>query len=122
MGLVPGRDEPLGLRALLPRSSPPTTRACTRRSTSCGREPGVPYELEYGMVEPAGRVLWTVLELDRDAAGEPLVLRGTTQDVTVLRQNERRLGGGRARRGHRQLRAAPAPRLRRLVAGHLPRL
>jgi len=91
MGLDPERDEPLGMRALLPRILPahhPRVHEAVERLWS---RPGVPHELEYELVEPEGRVLWTVLELDRDAAGEPIVLRGTTQDVTVLRENERRL-------------------------------
>lgn len=91
MGLDPERDEPLGLRALLPRVLPAHHPRIHEAVDQLWSRPGVPYELEYELVEPAGRVLWTVLELDRDAAGEPVVLRGTTQDVTVLRQNERRL-------------------------------
>jgi PAS domain S-box-containing protein len=91
MGLDPERDEPLGLRALLPRVLPAHHPRIHEAIDQLWSRPGVPYELEYELVEPVRRVLWTVLELDRDAAGEPIVLRGTTQDVTVLRQNERRL-------------------------------
>lgn len=90
MGLDPARDEPLGLRALLPRIVPQHQHRIDDALAKLWSEPG-PYELEYELAQPAGRVLWTILELDRDAAGEPVVLRGTTQDVTILRQNERRL-------------------------------
>jgi PAS domain S-box-containing protein len=90
MGLVAGRDEPLGLRALLPRIVPQHRHRVDDALAKLWSGAGS-YELEYELLVPAGRVLWTILELDRDAHGEPTVLRGTTQDVTVLRQNERRL-------------------------------
>lgn len=91
LALDPERDEPLGLRALLTRILPAHHPRLHDAIEKLWSRPGEAYELEYELVEPAGRVLWTVLELDRDDAGEPLVLRGTTQDVTVLRRNERRL-------------------------------
>lgn len=91
LGLDPERgDEPLGLRALLPRINPQHHHRVHEAIEKLFSEPGV-HELEYEMVVPHGRVIWTLLELDRDAAGEPLVLRGTSQDITELRQNERRL-------------------------------
>jgi PAS domain S-box-containing protein len=90
LGLEPGREEPLGLRALLPRIVPQHHHRVHEAIEQLWSGSGV-HELEYELLQPAGRVLWTVLELDRDAGGEPIRLRGTTQDVTVLRQNERRL-------------------------------
>lgn len=91
MGLDPERDEPLGLRALMPRVLPLHHSRIREAIEQLWSHPGVPYELEYELLQPAGRVLWTVLELDRDSEGRPITLRGTTQDVTVLRSNERRL-------------------------------
>ena len=90
LGLDPERDEPLGLRALLPRIEPRHHHRVHEALEKLWTEPGV-HELEYQMVEPLGRVIWTLLELDRDERGEPTVLRGTSQDVTELRRNERRL-------------------------------
>lgn len=91
LALDPARDEPLGLRALLARILPAHHPRVHDAIEKLWSRPGETYELEYELTQPAGRVLWTVLELDRDEAGEPTVLRGTTQDVTVLRENERRL-------------------------------
>ncbi|WP_445151910.1 PAS domain-containing protein [Baekduia sp. Peel2402] len=88
--LDPERDAPLGLRALLPRISPQHHHRVHEALDKLFAEPGV-HELEYEMVQPRGRVIWTLLELDRDADGQPTVLRGTSQDITALRENERRL-------------------------------
>lgn len=90
LALDPERDEPLGLRALLPRISPQHHHRVHEALDKLFAEPGV-HELEYEMVQPRGRVIWTLLELDRDASGQPTMLRGTSQDITTLRENERRL-------------------------------
>ena len=88
--LDPERDEPLGLRALLPRIHPQHHHRVHEALEKLFSETGV-HELEYEMLQPQGRVIWTMLEVDRDADGEPTILRGTSQDVTELRENERRL-------------------------------
>lgn len=90
LALDPERDAPLGLRALLPRIAPHHHHRVHEALEKLFAEPGV-HELEYEMVEPRGRTIWTLLELDRDDDGTPTILRGTSQDVTELRQNERRL-------------------------------
>jgi PAS domain S-box-containing protein len=90
LGLDPERDAPLGLRALLPRIAPRHHHRVHEAIEKLWAEPGV-HELEYEMTEPLGRVVWTLLELDRDEDGNPIMLRGTSQDVTELRRNERRL-------------------------------
>jgi len=90
LGLDPEREAPLGLRALLPRISPQHHHRVHEALDKLFAQPGV-HELEYEMVQPRGRVIWTLLELDRDADGRPTILRGTSQDITTLRENERRL-------------------------------
>ncbi len=91
MGLDPERDRPLGLRALLPRIEPRHHHRVEEAIERLWSEPGRVHELEYEMIQPHGRIIWTLLELDRDEHGEPILLRGTSQDVTELRENERRL-------------------------------
>lgn len=91
LALDPERDAPLGLRALLPRIVPRHHHRVHEAIERLWSRPGVVVELEYEMSEPLGRVIWTLLELDRDADGNPIMLRGTSQDVTELRRNERRL-------------------------------
>jgi signal transduction histidine kinase/PAS domain-containing protein len=90
LALDPERDAPLGLRALLPRIIPSHHHRVHEAIEKLFSTPGV-HELEYEMADPAGRVIWTLLEVDRDADGTPAILRGTSQDVTALRENERRL-------------------------------
>jgi PAS domain S-box-containing protein len=90
LGLDPERDATLGLNDLLARVVPEHHDRIRGVIAKLYAEPGI-HELEYRMTQPAGRVIWTLVELERDADGEPVRLRGTSQDVTALRDNERRL-------------------------------
>ena len=90
LGLDPDKDATLGLTDLLARIVPEHHQRIRDVIRKLYAEPGI-HELEYRMTQPAGRVIWTLVELERDAAGEPVRLRGTSQDVTELRDNELRL-------------------------------
>ncbi len=65
----------------------PDDRALVEREMQEAIETGAPVDFEYRMIRPDGRVrrLHSRAELIADAAGRPLRLTGTAQDVTELR-------------------------------------
>jgi PAS domain S-box-containing protein len=83
-------DEPWGLEELLARVIPEHHGRVLRASERVRSAPGQ-VTMEYELVRPAGRVLQTHMEAEFDADGRPTLVWGTTQDVTELRENERRL-------------------------------
>ena len=89
-GMDPETDEPWGLEELLAHVVPEHHHRIHEVGKRIYAEPGV-HEVEYAMHTPRARHVRTLLELVRDDDGTPLRLVGTTQDVTELRQNERRL-------------------------------
>ncbi|HWI73098.1 MAG TPA: PAS domain-containing protein, partial [Baekduia sp.] len=89
-GMDPDTDEPWGLDELLSRVVPEHHHRIHEAIQRMYAGPGV-QEVEYHMHSPGIRVIRTLMELIRDADGAPVRLRGTTQDITELRQNERRL-------------------------------
>lgn len=65
----------------------PDDRALVEREMEQAVETGTPIDIEYRIIRPDGRVrrLHSRAELTADAAGNPLRLSGTAQDVTELR-------------------------------------
>ncbi|HEX5990414.1 MAG TPA: PAS domain-containing protein [Solirubrobacterales bacterium] len=65
----------------------PDDRAQVEREMGQAVETGAPVDIEYRIIRPDGRVrrLHSRAELTADAAGNPLRLTGTAQDVTELR-------------------------------------
>lgn len=65
----------------------PDDRAQVEREMAQAVETGTPVDIEYRIIRPDGRVrrLHSRAELTADAAGNPLRLTGTAQDVTELR-------------------------------------
>ncbi|HXQ88317.1 MAG TPA: PAS domain-containing protein [Solirubrobacterales bacterium] len=65
----------------------PDDRAQVEREMERAVETGAPVDIEYRIIRPDGRVrrLHSRAELTADAAGHPLRLTGTAQDVTELR-------------------------------------
>jgi PAS domain S-box-containing protein len=90
LGMDPERDQPWGLEELLARVAPEHHRRIREAIARTLAQPGTT-ELEYRLQVPADRRVRTIMEAVRDADGTPEIVRGTTQDVTELRQNERRL-------------------------------
>jgi PAS domain S-box-containing protein len=89
-GMDPETDEPWGLDELLARVVPEHHHRIHEAMERMYAEPGV-HEVEYRMHTPSVQDIRTLMELVRDADGTAVRIRGTTQDVTELRQNERRL-------------------------------
>jgi PAS domain S-box-containing protein len=89
-GMDPAVDEPWGMDELLERVIPEHRSRLVDAAARVRGRPGQ-VRVEYGMLAPLGRVFETLMETVRDAEGTPILLRGTTQDVTALRENERRL-------------------------------
>lgn len=89
-GMDPETDAPWDLDELLARVVPEHHDRIHEAARRIYAEPGV-HEVEYRMHTPRVRHVRTLIELIRDEDGAPLRLVGTTQDVTELRQNERRL-------------------------------
>lgn len=93
MYLIQGQDpddEPWGMDELLERIDPADHQRLLDARARMYAEHG-PVQVEYRQLWPSERWLSTVMEALRDEQGEPYLLRGTTQDVTRLRLNERRL-------------------------------
>jgi PAS domain S-box-containing protein len=89
-GLDPEVDEPWDLDDLLTRVVPEHHERVRNTVHRMNRDRG-PQQVEYRMRAPAGRMMRTIMEAVRDGDGAPVRIRGTTQDVTELRENERRL-------------------------------
>jgi two-component system NarL family sensor kinase len=89
-GMDPEVDEPWGVAELLERVVPEHHARIRDAVARLRTEPG-PQRVEYRMLSPVERVIVTVMEAERDAGGTPVLVRGTTQDVTELRENERHL-------------------------------
>ncbi|HEV7753737.1 MAG TPA: PAS domain-containing protein [Baekduia sp.] len=89
-GLDPAVDEPWDMDDLLTRVAPEHHERVLDAARRMNRERG-PQQVEYRMRAPEGRVMRTIMEAVRDGDGTPIRVRGTTQDVTELRENERRL-------------------------------
>jgi PAS domain S-box-containing protein len=89
-GLDPEVDEPWTMDDLLTRVVPEHHERLRNAARRMSRDRG-PQQVEYRMRAPAGRVMRTIMEAVRDGDGTPIRARGTTQDVTELRENERRL-------------------------------
>lgn len=93
MFLIQGQtpdEEPWGMDELLDRVDPAHHQRLLDARAQMYAEPG-PVHVEYRQLSPRERWISTVMEALRDEQGEPYLLRGTTQDVTELRVNERRL-------------------------------
>jgi PAS domain S-box-containing protein len=89
-GLDPDRDRPWDLVELLDHVPPEDRQPLRRVSRRVLTEPG-PHRVQFRMTHAPGRLFESSMEAERDAAGTAVVVRGTTQDVTELRENERRL-------------------------------
>jgi PAS domain S-box-containing protein len=89
-GLDHERDEPWGREETLARVIPEHHARLLAAIERMYREPG-PVEVEYRMHSPTDRWMRTIMEAVRDEHGEVVRLRGTTQDITEMRRNERRL-------------------------------
>ncbi|MCW2985731.1 MAG: domain S-box protein [Conexibacter sp.] len=87
-GMDPEVDEPWGMEEFLARVIPehhPRIHEAVERAYAHGHA-----DLEYRMHSPE-RTIRTTVEVVRDADGAPARILGTSQDVTALRENERRL-------------------------------
>jgi PAS domain S-box-containing protein len=89
-GQDPDEEEPWGMDQVLERTDPAHQQRLLDARARMYAEPG-PVRVEYRQLWPSERWLATSMEALRDEQGEPYLLRGTTQDVTQLRINERRL-------------------------------
>lgn len=90
-GMDPVFDEPWGMEELLARVTPEHHNRVREAAARMYASPDTPSELEYRMIAPHERWIRTVMEAVTGDDGEIHLLRGTTQDVTELRENERRL-------------------------------
>jgi PAS domain S-box-containing protein len=90
-GMDPAVDHPWDRRELLARVLPEHRERVIRGLDLLYDHVG-PVEVEFQLLRPHGRWLRSTAEAVRDAHGNPILIRGTTQDVTALRENERRLG------------------------------
>ncbi|HMJ36833.1 MAG TPA: PAS domain-containing protein [Baekduia sp.] len=86
----PAVDKPWGLDDVLARVVPEHHARFRKAVRRMYAEPGT-QQVEYRMHTPSDRMIRTLMEAVRDADGTPILVRGTTQDVTELRENERRL-------------------------------
>jgi len=77
----------------------PDDRARVREAIAAALERDEPYALEMRFVRADGAVLWGYARghVERDAAGRPVRMRGTVQDVTPLRQRDGEITEWRAR-------------------------
>jgi PAS domain S-box-containing protein len=89
-GMDPAVDEPWGMDELLERVTPEHRARLLDAAARVRARPGQ-VRVEYALLEPAGRIVETLMEMVRDAQDDPVLLRGTTQDITAQRENERRL-------------------------------
>ena len=89
-GMDPAVDQPWDRHELLAHVVP-EHRDRVRRALDLLYEREGPVEVEYRLLVPHGRWIRGIAEAVRDADGTPVVVRGTNQDVTVMRENERRL-------------------------------
>jgi PAS domain S-box-containing protein len=84
------RDEPWDREGTLERVVPEHHARLLAAIERMYHEPG-PVEVEYRMHTPRDRWVRTIMEAIRDEDGTVVLLRGTTQDITEMRRNERRL-------------------------------
>ncbi|WCB92679.1 hypothetical protein DSM104299_01377 [Baekduia alba] len=89
-GQDPDRGKPWSMDDLLARVDPAHRERILDARTRMYEQAG-PVEVEYRQTRPRERWIRTTMEAVRDDDGEVFLLRGTTQDVTELRVNERRL-------------------------------
>ena len=89
-GQDPDRDEPWGMDELLERVDPAHRERLLEARDRMLSTDG-PVEVEYRLVLPRERWIRTTMHALRDEDGNSYALRGTTQDVTEQRTNERRL-------------------------------
>ncbi|HWH95920.1 MAG TPA: PAS domain S-box protein [Baekduia sp.] len=89
-GLDPDRDAAWDLRELLQHVLAEYRGPLIDASERVLQEPG-PQHVEYRVERAPDRILESVLEAQRDDHGTPTIVRGTVQDITELRENERRL-------------------------------
>jgi signal transduction histidine kinase/PAS domain-containing protein len=89
-GLDPERDAPWGREETLEAVSPEHQARFLAAIERMYQEQG-PVEVEYRMHSPLDRWVRTIMEAVRDEDGTVVRLRGTTQDITEMRRNERRL-------------------------------
>jgi PAS domain S-box-containing protein len=90
-GQDPADDDPWGMEELLARVDPAHHQRIRDASARMYGSPGTRVEVEYRQLVPEERWIRTVMEAVPDEHREPYLLRGTTQDVSELRVNERRL-------------------------------
>jgi PAS domain S-box-containing protein len=89
-GMDPDRDAPWSIEEFIAHAVP-EDRERLREAAERVRSTPARQHIEFHLLHAPHRVLQASLEVERDPGGTPLVIRGTTQDVTELRQNERRL-------------------------------
>jgi len=90
-GHAPGAVQPT--QALFYGSIHPEDRERARATASEGLRQGGPFEKEYRIVRPDGsiRILHSWIRLEHDAAGKPIRMLGTVQDVTERKRAEHAL-------------------------------
>ena len=89
-GLDPERDRPWDLQEFLDHVPAEDRQALTDTARRVLEQPGR-HRVEYRLVHAPDRIYVGVLEVERDEDGTPVLVRGTSQDVTDMRKNERRL-------------------------------
>jgi PAS domain S-box-containing protein len=89
-GMDPAADAPWGRDELLERVVPEHHQRLVSAIERMYDDEGV-VEVEYRMHSPRDRWIRTVMEAVRDDHGTPILVRGTSQDVTEMQENERRL-------------------------------
>jgi PAS domain S-box-containing protein len=89
-GMDPERDSPWDMDLLLERVDPAHRERILQARADMYAKPGAAL-VEYRQIYPREAWIRTTMEALRGPDGEPYLLRGTSQDVTELRVNERRL-------------------------------
>jgi PAS domain S-box-containing protein len=89
-GMDPDRDAPWSMEDLVARTVPEDRDRLRETEQRVFSTPGR-QRVEFHLLHAPHRVLQASLEVERAPDGTPLLIRGTTQDVTELRENERRL-------------------------------
>jgi PAS domain S-box-containing protein len=89
-GLDPATDQPWDLAELLHHVAEEYHHSLREAGRLVLEEPG-PQRVLFRLLRSPERILESSMEAERDAAGRPIIVRGITQDVTELRENERRL-------------------------------
>jgi len=89
-GMDPDRDAPWSVEEVLAEACPEDRPGILELQRRVFAEPGR-HRVEFRLQRAPQRILEATVALVRDDDGRPILLHGTTQDVTELRENERRL-------------------------------